>query len=95
MHTYSLVISFLVCIYMYIHVFTCIHILLSEGATAAILTIIEGLLQVFKRFSSSKLVLTAVEGCFVALNYYENGSSRRFNIMKIGVSENLIQILIY
>jgi hypothetical protein len=42
----------------------------------AILIIIEGLLQVFQRFSSSKLVLKTVERCFVSLKYYENGSSR-------------------
>ncbi len=37
----------------------------------AILIIIEGQLQ----FSSSKLVLKTVENGYVALNYYENGSS--------------------
>ncbi len=36
--------------------------------------IIEGQFQVFQRFSSSTLVLKTVESCFVALNYYENGS---------------------
>jgi hypothetical protein len=42
----------------------------------AILIIIKGQFQVFQRFSSSKLVLETVESCFVALNYYENGSTR-------------------
>ena len=41
----------------------------------AILTIIEGQFQAFQRFCSSKLVLKAVESCFTALNYYENGST--------------------
>ena len=41
----------------------------------AIPIIIEGQFQVFQRFSSSKLVLETVESCFVALNYYEKGSS--------------------
>jgi hypothetical protein len=40
----------------------------------AIPIIIEGQFQVFQRFSSSKLVLKTVESCFVALNYYGNGS---------------------
>ncbi len=40
----------------------------------AILIIIEGQFQIFQRFSSSKLVLRTVESCFVALNYYGNGS---------------------
>ncbi len=40
----------------------------------AIPIIIEGQFQVFQRFSSSKLVLKAVESCFAALNYYGNGS---------------------
>ncbi len=37
--------------------------------------IIEGRFQVFQQFSSSKLVLKTVESCFVALNYYGNGST--------------------
>jgi hypothetical protein len=41
----------------------------------AILIIIEGLLQVLQRFSSSKLVLKTVGSRFAALNYYENGST--------------------
>jgi hypothetical protein len=45
----------------------------SEIGTA-ILIILEGQFQVFQRFSSGKLVLKTVESCFVALNYYENGS---------------------
>jgi hypothetical protein len=40
----------------------------------AILIIFEGQLQVFQRFSSSKLVLKTVESCFMALNHYGNGS---------------------
>jgi hypothetical protein len=40
----------------------------------AIPIIIEGQFQVFQLFSSSKLVLKTVESCFVALNYYGNGS---------------------
>jgi hypothetical protein len=43
----------------------------------AILTIIEGRFQVFQRFPSSKLALKTVASCFVALNYYENGSMHR------------------
>jgi hypothetical protein len=43
-------------------------------ADAAILIIIEGQFQAFQRFSSSKLVLKAVESRFTALNYYENGN---------------------
>jgi hypothetical protein len=42
--------------------------------STAIPIIIEGQFQAFQRFSSSKLVLKTVESCFVALNYYENGS---------------------
>jgi hypothetical protein len=42
----------------------------------AIPIIIEGQFQAFQRFSSSKLVLAAVESCFRALNYYENGSNQ-------------------
>jgi hypothetical protein len=41
----------------------------------AIPIIIEGHFQVFQWFSRSKLVLKAVESCFVALNYYGDGSS--------------------
>ena len=40
----------------------------------AIPIIFEGQFQVFQRFSSSKLVLKAVESCFVALNYCGNGN---------------------
>ncbi len=36
--------------------------------------IIEGQFQVFQRVFSSQVVLETVESCFVALNYYENGS---------------------
>jgi len=50
------------------------------AATAAIPIIIEGLLQVVQRFSSSKLVLKTVESCFMALNYHENGSSMIYAI---------------
>jgi hypothetical protein len=57
-----------------IHTHVYIHVQGFECECTAILIIIEGQLQVFQRFSSSKLVLKAVESCFVALNYYENGS---------------------
>ncbi len=43
--------------------------------TTGILIIIEGQFQVFQRVFSSRLVLKAVESCFVALTYYENGST--------------------
>ncbi len=43
----------------------------------AILIIIEGQFQVFRRFSSSKLVLKSVGSRFTTLNYYENGSNKR------------------
>jgi hypothetical protein len=43
--------------------------------STAIPTIIEGRFQDLPRFSSSKLVLVTVESCFLALNYYGNGSS--------------------
>ena len=46
----------------------------------AILIIIEVQFQVIHRFSSGKLVLTAVENCFVAFNYYENGSTVRLYV---------------
>ncbi len=45
----------------------------------AIPIIIEGQFQIFQRFSRSKLVLKAVESCFMALNYYGNGSTRGEN----------------
>ncbi len=41
----------------------------------AIPIIFEGQFQVLQRFSSSKLVLKTVESCFMALNYYGNGSN--------------------
>ncbi len=40
----------------------------------AILIITEGQFQAFQQFSSSKLVLKAVESFLVAINYYKNGS---------------------
>jgi hypothetical protein len=43
--------------------------------TTAILIIIKVRFHVLERFSSSKLVRKTVESCFVALNYYENGST--------------------
>ncbi len=46
-----------------------------HGEDIAILIIIEGQLQVFQQFSSSKLVLKTVESCYTPLNYYKNGSS--------------------
>jgi hypothetical protein len=46
----------------------------SQYPCTAILIIIEGQFQVLQRFSSSNLVLKAVESCFMALrlglNYY-------------------------
>ncbi len=57
----------------YGHICVCIQKFMHS---AAILGTIEGPFQVFGRFSSSKLVLRTVESCFVALNYYENGSIR-------------------
>ncbi len=55
---------------------TCLHkcMLFCTNLTA-ILIITEGQFQASQRFSSSKLVLKAVESYFTALNYYENGSS--------------------
>jgi hypothetical protein len=57
-------------VYIYIYIYICVHIYIHT----AIPIIIEGRFQVSQRFSSSKLVLKAVESCFVALNYYGNGS---------------------
>jgi hypothetical protein len=53
----------------------------------AIPIIIEGQFQVFQRFSRSKMVLKAVESCFVALNYYGNGSTytRLFTVPNLGL----------
>jgi hypothetical protein len=47
-------------------------LVLSEST--AILIKIEGRFHAFQRFSSSKLVLKAVESCFMALTYYGNDS---------------------
>ncbi len=49
--------------------------MLKAVKSTAIPIIIEGQFQVFQRFASSKLVLKTVESCFVALNYYGNGST--------------------
>jgi hypothetical protein len=49
--------------------------LISHRKSTAILKIIEGQFKIFQRFPSSKLVLKAVENCFVALNQHENGSN--------------------
>ncbi len=59
------------CVSSYAYTYTCI-------LHTAILIIIEGQFQAFQRVSSSKLVLKTVESCFVALNYYENGSTHTF-----------------
>jgi hypothetical protein len=59
------------CIYMCLHVGTHTYI-----QTTAIPIIIEGQFQAFQRFSSSKLVLKAVENRSAALSYYGIGSSR-------------------
>jgi hypothetical protein len=45
-----------------------------QGIVTPIPIIIEGLLQVFQRFASSKLVLRAIGSRFVALHDHENGS---------------------
>ncbi len=50
----------------------------KHWSSTAIPIIIEGLFQIFQQFSSSELVLVTVESCFVALNYYGNGSTSRF-----------------
>ncbi len=49
--------------------------------STALPIIFEGQFQVFQRFSSSKLVRKAVESCFVALNYYGNGSKLLLGIV--------------
>ncbi len=46
----------------------------TKVMTTAILNTMEGLFQVFQRFSSSKLVLKTVGSRFAALNCYEHGS---------------------
>ena len=46
----------------------------TKVMTTAILITMEGLFQVFQRFSSSKLVLKTVGSRFAALNCYEHGS---------------------
>ncbi len=58
----------------------CIYVFWFAGwsSVTAILIIIEGQVQVFQRFSSSKLVLKAVGSRFEALNYYENGRKTQF-----------------
>ncbi len=53
----------------------------SRNNTTAIPIIIEGQFQVFQRFSGSKLVPKTVESCFVALNYYGNGSKIVFGVL--------------
>ncbi len=62
-------------IHAYIHTYT-IPVLQHTHThyDTAIPIIIEGQFQVFQRFSCSKLVLKTVESCFVAFNYYGNGS---------------------
>jgi hypothetical protein len=76
--------------YMHTHTYAYIHIQVADDARhprrththaqyiqthTAIPIIIEGRFQAFQRFSSSKLVLKTVESCFMALNYYGNGST--------------------
>ncbi len=75
------------CIYTHMHTTrtsTCICVclsamILSKDKICLILTaipmIFEGLFQAFQQSFSSKLVLNTVQSCFVAPNYYENGSS--------------------
>ncbi len=69
------------CMYMCVYAYDIFQTLLlfvvkipSSSEHTAIPMIIEGELQDFQRFSSSKLVLKTVESCFVALNYYGNDS---------------------
>ncbi len=80
-----------VCIYIYIHTYTytfissnaLFHISIAFifictaicSINTAILILTECQFHVFQRFMSSKLVLKTVESCFVALNYYEDGST--------------------
>ncbi len=64
-----------ICIhFMYVCMHICMHTAYLWVIYTAIPIIIEGQFQVFQRFSSSELVLKAVESCFVALDYYGNGS---------------------
>jgi hypothetical protein len=66
----------------------------AQNTRTAILMIIEGQFQAFQQFSSSKLVLKSVESCFVALNYYENGSKRCLGVrqVKIGSSKRRVGV---
>ncbi len=57
----------------HIHIHKQTHVQLQ--CLTAIPIIIEGRFQVFQWFSSSKLVLKTVESCFMAFNYYGNGST--------------------
>ncbi len=70
---YTCIVSYGVFVCVCVVPFSCVHYTHSLCHTA-IPIIIEGQFQVFQRFSSSKLVLKTVESCFVAHNYYGNGS---------------------
>jgi hypothetical protein len=66
------------CMYMHVCMWYCVYVWMCSCVytctNTAIPIIIEGRFQVIQRFFSSKLVLKTVESCFVALNYYGNGS---------------------
>ncbi len=47
----------------------------GQGLPTVILIIIQGQFEIFQRFSSGKLVLATIDSCFVAPNYYGNGSN--------------------
>jgi hypothetical protein len=64
---YNVVMCLCVCV-------ICINSCHRPQTVSVLPIIIEGQFQVFQRFSSSELVLKAVESCFVALDYYGNGS---------------------
>ncbi len=53
----------------------------------AILIRIGAQFQAFQRFSGSKLVLKAVDSRFVALNYYENGSSSACELVTVNLDK--------
>ncbi len=95
-------------VYTYIHIYRCIYIYIYACSLYVINTfhahvhysihtaipiIIEGRFQVFQRFSSSKLVLKAVESCFVALNYYGNGSTTHLHNIQTGAHTPRITLL--
>ncbi len=52
-----------------------VYVYLSYNTRTAVLSITEGQLQIFQRFSKSKLVLNTVKSRSVGLNYDGNGST--------------------